>query len=62
MKEGGGGDALMHVLKMHALWEHIVSLNGCLRNLVGLKNSCPSTCFKAFGPDPPRDGFRMGQE
>ena len=46
-----GVRALMHVY----VWEHIKSalttepLNGCLRNLVGMKCSLPGTCINMFG-------------
>ena len=45
----------MHVY----VWEHIASLtteplNGCLRNLVGMKCSWPGTCIKMFRPYLPR--------
>ena len=37
-------------------------LNGCLRNLVGMKCSWPRTCIKVYQPDPPRGGSRAGQK
>ena len=58
----GGGGALMHVY----VWEHIViaftteSLDGCFRNLVGMKCSWPRTCIEVFQPYPPRGGSRAG--
>ena len=37
-------------------------LDGCLKNLVGMKYSWPRTCIKVFRPDPPRGGSRAGQK
>ena len=34
-------------------------LNGCLRNLVGMKCSWPGTCIKMFWPYLPRGGSRV---
>ena len=53
-EKGGGGGALMHVY----VWEHIaafttVPLDGCLRNLVGIKCSWSLTSVVVFQPDPP---------
>ena len=47
----------MHVY----VWEHITTelLNGCLRNLVGMKCSWPGTCIKMFWPRG-RSGARGG--
>ena len=52
----------MHVY----VWEDIASLtteplNGCLRNLVGMKCSWPGTCVKMFWPYLPRGGSRARQ-
>ena len=57
-KERGG--AVMHMY----VWEHTVSfttepLDGCLRNLIGMKFSWPCTCIKMFRPYPPRGGSRV---
>ena len=47
-------------------WEHIVSafttepLDGCLRNLVGMKCSWSLTSVVVFRPDPSRGGSRAG--
>ena len=58
-----GGGALMHVY----VWEHIaafttVPLDGCLRNLVGMKCSWSLTSVVVFQPDPPRGGSQAGQK
>ena len=37
-------------------------LNGCLRNLVGMKCSWPCTCIKMFRPYPPSGGSRVKQK
>ena len=48
--------------------EHIQSafttepLNGCLRNLVGMKCSWSLTSVVVFWPDPSRGGSRAGQK
>ena len=52
----------MHVY----VWEHIASLtteplNGCLRNLVGMKCSWPGKCIKMLWPYLPRGGSRARQ-
>ena len=51
MKRGGG--AQMHV--------YAEQLNGCLRNLVGMKCSWPGTCIKMFWPYLPRGRSRAMQ-
>ena len=60
LREKGGGVALMHVY----VWEHIAFttelLNGCLRNLVGIKCSWSLTSVVVFRPDPSRGGSRAG--
>ena len=53
----------MHVY----VWEHIdafttVPLDGCLRNLVGMKCSWSLTSVVVFQPDPPRGGSRAGEQ
>ena len=37
-------------------------LDGCLRNLVGMKYSWPRTCGKTLRQTPPRGGSRVGQK
>ena len=56
LREKGGGGALMHAY----VWEHIV--NGCLRNLVGMKCLWSLTSVVVFRPDPSRGGSRAGQK
>ena len=64
---GGGKEGCTNACMHVYVWEHIViafttePLNGCLRNLVGMKCSWPSTCiYRFFRPYPPRGGSRGG--
>ena len=66
MKRGGGALMHVHVYRMGTHSQPLLvnttePLNGCLRNLVGMKCSWPGTCIKMFWPYLPRGRSRARQ-
>ena len=64
-KKAGGGGSRVHCacicIGTHSQPLLTEPLNGCLRNLVGMKCSWPGSCIKIFWPYLPKDGSRTRQ-
>ena len=59
-KRGGGCTNACICMGTHSQPFTTVPLDGCLRNLVGMKCSWSLTSVVVFQPDPPRGGSRAG--